>query len=211
MSVCIRTENLCVGYTKDSPILNDINLTINEGDMCTLSGSNGSGKSTFIKTISGLIKKCCGEYILAENTRISHVPQFKKLQYHYPLKVKDMLLLSPSWSFKKKSLTEENRILLEKLNILRIENQLIRECSGGQLQKVLIARSLLADANLVFLDEPLDALDSDSKRTITSLLREEALKKHRTFFIITHNEEKSWLVEFNRRFYIEGMKIKERK
>ena len=95
------------------------------------------------------------------------------------------------------------------MGIEPILNLLVRECSGGQLQKVLIARSLLSEANMIFLDEPLDALDSDSKNIVTEILKREIKEKNKTIFIITHHIEKNWLSEFNRKFTVDGMHIKE--
>ena len=210
MSYAFETKNLCIGFDTRYPILNEINLTLNKGDFACLLGSNGSGKSTFVRTISGIIPKCCGEFLLASDVKISMVPQLKKMQFQYPLTVKEVLLLSEKFTlFPKKDFTEEQNSLLEKMGIEPILNLLVRECSGGQLQKVLIARSLLSEANLIFLDEPLDALDSDSKNIVTEILKREIKEKNKTIFIITHHIEKNWLSEFNRKFTVDGMHIKE--
>ncbi|HRG46726.1 MAG TPA: ATP-binding cassette domain-containing protein [Leptospiraceae bacterium] len=212
MSYAFETKNLCIGFDTRYPILNEINLTLNKGDFACLLGSNGSGKSTFVRTISGIIPKCCGEFLLASDVKISMVPQFKKMQFQYPLTVKEVLLLSEKFTlFPKKDFTEEQNSLLEKMGIEPILNLLVRECSGGQLQKVLIARSLLSEANLIFLDEPLDALDSDSKNIVTEILKREIKEKNKTIFIITHHIEKNWLSEFNRKFTVDGLHIKELK
>jgi|JI10StandDraft_1071094.scaffolds.fasta_scaffold01402_25 ABC-type Mn2+/Zn2+ transport system ATPase subunit len=212
MSFAFQTKNLCIGFDSRYPILNEIEITLNKGDFACLLGSNGSGKSTFVRTISGIIPKCCGDFILAPDIKISMVPQFKKMQFQYPLTVKEVLLLTEKFTiFPKKNFTNEQSILLEKMGIEPILNLLVRECSGGQLQKVLIARSLLSDANLIFLDEPLDALDSDSKNIVTEILKKETKEKNKTAFIITHHIEKNWLSEFNRKFSVEGIHIKELK
>lgn len=212
MSFAFQTKNLCIGFDSRYPILNEIEITLNKGDFACLLGSNGSGKSTFVRTISGIIPKCCGDFALAPDIKISMVPQFKKMQFQYPLTVKEVLLLSEKFSIlPKKNFTAEQKTLLEKMGIEPILNLLVRECSGGQLQKVLIARSLLSDANLIFLDEPLDALDSDSKNIVTEILKKETKEKNKTAFIITHHIEKNWLSEFNRKFSVEGLHIKELK
>ena len=202
MSYAFQTKNLCIGFDSRYPILNEINLTLNRGDFACLLGSNGSGKSTFIRTISGIIPKCCGDFTLGEEIKISMVPQFKKIQFQYPLTVKEVLFLSEKFSlFPKSKLKEEESSLIEKMGITPILNLLVRECSGGQLQKLLIARSLISKANLIFLDEPMDALDADSKLIVT--------EKNKTIFIITHHIEKHWLSEFNRKFSVHGTHIKE--
>ena len=79
----------------------------------------------------------------------------------------------------------------------------------AQLQKLLIARSLISEANLIFLDEPLDALDADSKTIVTKILKTQIKEKNKTIFIITHHIEKHWLSEFNRKFTVHGTHIKD--
>ena len=210
MSYAFQTKNLCIGFDSRYPILNEINLTLNRGDFACLLGSNGSGKSTFIRTISGIIPKCCGDFTLGEEIKISMVPQFKKIQFQYPLTVKEVLFLSEKFSlFPKSKLKEEESSLIEKMGITPILNLLVRECSGGQLQKLLIARSLISKANLIFLDEPMDALDADSKLIVTEILKSQIKEKNKTIFIITHHIEKHWLSEFNRKFSVHGLNIKE--
>jgi ABC-type Mn2+/Zn2+ transport system ATPase subunit len=212
MSYAFETKNLCIGFDSRYPILNEINLTVNKGDFACLLGSNGSGKSTFVRTISGIIPKCCGDFYLAADIKISMVPQFKKMQFQYPLTVKEVLLLSEKFTlFHKTNFTNEQELMIEKMGIKSILNLLVKECSGGQLQKVLIARSLISEANLVFLDEPMDALDSDSKLIVTEILKTEIKEKNKTIFIITHHIEKTWLSEFNRKFTVDGLHIKEMK
>ncbi len=212
MNYAFETKNLCIGFDPRYPILNEINLTLNQGDFACLLGSNGSGKSTFVRTISGIIPKCCGDYTIGANITISMVPQFKKMQFQYPLTVKEVLLLSEKFSlFHKKNFTETQLSLIKRIGIESILPLLVRECSGGQLQKVLIARSLISEANLIFLDEPMDALDSDSKGIVTEILKTEIKEKNKTIFIITHHIEKNWLSEFNRKFSVDGLHIKELK
>ena len=210
MKIAFQTKNLCIGFDKRYPILNEINLTVHQGDFACLLGSNGSGKSTFVRTISGIIPKCCGDFTLGENVTISMVPQFKKMQFQYPLTVEEVLLLSEKFSlFQKPKLTEKQKVIIKEIVIESILPLLVRECSGGQLQKVLIARSLLSDANLIFLDEPMDALDFESKHVVTEILKKEIKEKNKTIFIITHHIEKNWLSEFSRKFSVDGLHIKE--
>lgn len=210
MKIAFQTNNLCIGFDSRYPILNEINLTVNQGDFACLLGSNGSGKSTFVRTISGIIPKCCGDFTLGENVTISMVPQFKKMQFQYPLTVEEVLLLTEKFSlFHKPKLTKGQKVIIEEIGIESILPLLVRECSGGQLQKVLIARSLLSDANLIFLDEPMDALDFESKNIVTEILKKEIKEKNKTIFIITHHIEKNWLSEFNRKFSVDGLHIKE--
>ena len=118
MKIAFQTKNLCIGFDKRYPILNEINLTVNQGDFACLLGSNGSGKSTFVRTISGIIPKCCGDFTLGENVTISMVPQFKKMQFQYPLTVEEVLLLSEKFSlFQKPKLTEKQKVIIKEIGI----------------------------------------------------------------------------------------------
>ena len=199
----IKTENLEIGFYKKNPILENINIEIYNEDLCCLIGSNGSGKTSFIKTICKIYKPLSGKTYLAENISLSTVPQFKKIQFHYPITVKDFFLLDNDINF-------EGTEIDSLLSISEIKTLLLRECSGGQLQRVLLARSILSKANLIFMDEPLDALDSDIKHNVLELLKKEAKKRNRAFFIITHFIDNQWTSKFNRIFYIEDKKILEK-
>jgi manganese/zinc/iron transport system ATP- binding protein len=199
----LKTHNLEIGFYKNNPILESVNIEIYNEDLCCLIGSNGSGKTSFIKTLCKIYKPLNGSTFFADNISLSTVPQFKKIQFHYPITVKDFFFLDNNINFER---TEIDLLL----NISEIKNLLLRECSGGQLQKVLLARSILSKANLIFMDEPLDALDTQTKNSVLELLRKEAKNQNRAFFIITHFIDNLWTSKFNRIFYIEDKKILEK-
>jgi ABC-type Mn2+/Zn2+ transport system ATPase subunit len=206
------TDHLSIGYRRDYVILEDISIQINSGSLCALIGANGSGKSTFVKTIAGLIKPLSGKFYRAVGIRMSMVPQAKKIKIEYPLTVKKVLSLDMEASgffFSRKEFEPNEMEILEKIGIDTILNYLIKECSGGQLQKVLLARSLLSGANLIFLDEPLDALDHQSQNNIFELIKEQSKQLDKTFFVITHNVHDSWMSNFDRFLVVEGKKISE--
>ncbi|MCX7998209.1 MAG: ATP-binding cassette domain-containing protein, partial [Leptospiraceae bacterium] len=117
-----------------------------------------SGKSTLVRTWTGLIPKLRGTIYIENNLRLSLVPQFKNINFSFPLKVKDVILQPQNSKlfFAKKEFTKEEFEILKTFRIHKILNSMIAECSGGQLQKILICRSLFSEAGLIFLDEPLD-------------------------------------------------------
>jgi ABC-type Mn2+/Zn2+ transport system ATPase subunit len=208
------TEYLSIGYRKSSPILQDIHVHLKQGERIALLGANGSGKSTLVKTISGLLSPLSGKIHLDPKRKISLVPQMKNLKLEFPMSIYDSLVLSqsshlPFW--KKWKPNQMDQEILERTGVSNIQELLLRECSGGQLQKFLIARSLLSGANLLFLDEPMDALDSSSQQGILDLFLDLQKKKVLGLFMITHNISKNWLGYFHRVYKIQGDSIVEDK
>ncbi|MCB1178530.1 MAG: ATP-binding cassette domain-containing protein [Leptospiraceae bacterium] len=211
MENIFQTIDLKIGYDPKEPVIDNVNLSINEGEIVALIGPNGAGKSTFIKTICNFIKPISGKIIFSnKNYYFSHVPQIKNIQFNYPLSVEEILRL-PMEAKKligRYKFTESDESIIQKTGVDKFRNKLIKECSGGQIQKVLICRSLISKANLIILDEPLDALDSDSQVEMLDLLLEKT-KENYSFFVITHNISKTWLGKFNKIFKIENKLIKE--
>ncbi|WCL48356.1 metal ABC transporter ATP-binding protein [Leptospira sp. GIMC2001] len=193
------TKDLSVGYRADQVILRHVDIAMLEGQIVALVGANGSGKTSLVRTITGLLKPLSGSYEFAEAVSNSLVPQAKSLKLEFPLTIRDALAMSQSISrspFFRWTPTSNELELMEKIGILEIQDLLLRECSGGQLQKYLIARSLLSGAKLVFLDEPMDALDEKSQKDIFDVLKEKA-SDGVGFFIITHNLSQKWLNHFD--------------
>lgn len=205
-----RTENLSVGYKKLIPILKDISMEMDKGQMLALIGANGSGKTTFVRTIAGLLEHLDGDFQLGRDTRLSIVPQMKSIKMEFPMTLFKALELSQKSSspfFRKWEPDSREREILRKTGLSEILDLLIRECSGGQLQKFLIARSLLSPANLLFLDEPMDALDQDSQAEIMELFQEMKTEEKRGFFVITHNLSSGWMSHFDSIYRIEGQNL----
>jgi len=210
--IIFSAKKLFIGYSANGPVLKNIDLEIYKGQYCALLGSNGSGKTTFIRSIAGLMPSISGSLQIGENTSISMVPQFKKMKLEYPLTVREVIFLSGKFDFlfrKKSPITDKQLTILKEIGVYHLLNKLIRECSGGELQKILIARSLLSGAELIFLDEPMDALDNDSRIQISHLLLKYSKENKTTFFIITHNIEKTFIDDFDRVFQIKDRILKE--
>ncbi|MBE7410921.1 MAG: ATP-binding cassette domain-containing protein [Leptospiraceae bacterium] len=210
----IRLKELSIGYSPSEPVLKNIDLEIYKGEYCALIGSNGSGKTTLIRCIAGLIDPISGILKISENTTMSMVPQFKKMKLEYPLSVREVIFLSGKLENifkKKKGISLEEKEILKEIGIEHLLQKLIRECSGGELQKVFIARSLLSGANFIFLDEPMDALDKGSRNRISNLIKRYSNEKRISFFIITHHLEKVFLNNFDRIFQIKDKSIIEAK
>lgn len=166
----IELKNLSLGYDKKE-VLKNINLTIKENDFICVVGPNGSGKSTLIKGILRLIKPLKGEVIYhnIKQNFIGYMPQETKVDSNFPASVFEIVLsgtLNSVKFFYGEKERERARNNLKMLDIYDLKDKNFQDLSGGQRQKVLLARSLCAASNLLILDEPSNNLDSKSKKEL---------------------------------------------
>lgn len=190
----ISVSNLTFGYDYRT-VLKDISFTLKSGDFLAVIGNNGSGKSTLIKCILGINKIPVAKIFLDDvditeykNYRnIGYVPQkFDDFNYEFPITVNEILQVSKYTNF-----TEDQKLeLLDKVGILELQNENINNLSGGQLQRVFIARSLMNNPKLLILDEPTVGVDRENVegfyKTINELNNEGI-----TIMLITHNIHES--------------------
>ncbi|GBF48681.1 ABC transporter, ATP-binding protein [Leptospira ryugenii] len=203
-------ENLTVGYRPGFPIVSEVMLKIEAGATYALLGGNGVGKSTIFKTLTGLIPPLDGRIVKRESLAISYVPQSKKMRIDYPISVEDVLLMGRNLGlsfFPKRKFMPSEIDLLEQTQVAPILKKHIAECSGGQLQKVLILRSLFTSAHLLFLDEPMDSLDHSSRELFQKILAEDRIQNKRAIFVITHNKENDWNSPFDEILEIDEGKL----
>ncbi len=206
----IKTESLSVGYRTGFPVVTGIDFSINPGKTYALIGGNGAGKTTLFRTLTGLLSPLSGQIHFAKTIASSYVPQAKKMRLEYPLSVEEVLLMPKNIGFSflpKKKFSIEERELLEKTEVDRFLKKQISECSGGQLQRVLILRSLLTNANLIFLDEPMDSLDHESRDLFQSVLANYISDGIKSLFFITHSLNHDWKSGFDEIFEIDEGKF----
>ncbi len=190
----VSVSNLTFGYDYRT-VLKDISFTLKSGDFLAVIGNNGSGKSTLIKCILG-INKIPTEKIFLDDVdiaeyknykNIGYVPQkFDDFNYEFPITVNEILQVSKYTSF-----TEDQKLeLLDKVGILELQNENINNLSGGQLQRVFIARSLLNNPKLLILDEPTVGVDRENVEGFYKTINE-LNKEGITIMLITHNIHES--------------------
>ena len=196
----IDIKNLSLGYDGNI-VLKNVNLKIEENTFLCVVGPNGSGKSTLIKGILGLIKPISGT-ITFNNLKqnfIGYMPQETKVDSNFPASVLE-IVLSGTLNKKKMSLfytKEDKKLAIKNLKILGIENlknKHFSELSGGQRQKVLLARSLCATSKLLILDEPSNNLDSKSKKNLYDILTNLNKNYNITIIMITHDLDHNNLI-----------------
>ena len=196
----IDIKNLSLGYDGNI-VLKNVNLKIEENAFLCVVGPNGSGKSTLIKGILGLIKPISGT-ITFNNLKqnfIGYMPQETKVDSNFPASVLEIVL---SGTLNKKSVSlfytkEDKKLAIKNLKILGIEslkNKHFSELSGGQRQKVLLARSLCATSKLLILDEPSNNLDSKSKKNLYDILKNLNKNYNIAIIMITHDLDHNNLI-----------------
>ena len=193
----VEVNNLSLGYEKQA-VINDISFKVEENDFIIVIGSNGVGKSTLIKGMLGLIKPLSGK-IHYNVKNIGYMPQETRVDPNFPASVMEVILsgfvnkmgLRPFYS------KEEKKKALEIMEILKISNlkkKIFSELSGGQRQKVLLARSLCATDKLLILDEPSNNLDQKSKSEFYTTLKHLNEGHNITIIMITHDIDNDSLI-----------------
>lgn len=195
----IEINNLKFAY-KSEYILKDLSLNVKEGDFLAIVGENGSGKSTLIKLILGSLKKDGGSIkVLGKNIedfsdfeKLGYVPQVNDLSgISFPVTCKEYVVMNlyKEFNFFKrpgKDQWEKVDIVFKTLGIMDLRNKAFKDLSGGQKQKVMIARAMVANPEILILDEPTVGIDGESKTEFLKLLYHLNTHHKKTIVIITH-------------------------
>ena len=191
----IRIENLSVSY-KETLALKDISLVLQGPTITGIIGPNGAGKSTLLKGMLGIIPHQ-GQAFLDDKEvkkslhRIAYVEQKINIDYNFPIKVKECVSLGlfpsiPLFRSLKAKHWKKVQEALEIVGLADYAERQISQLSGGQFQRVLIARCLVQEADYILLDEPFVGIDSVSEEIIMNTLRD--LKKAGKTVLIVHHD-----------------------
>ena len=164
-------KDICVKDGKKT-LLTDINAVFNKGQLTTLIGPNGGGKSTLLKVILGIIKPTTGVVRIKQNIRIGYMPQKIAVDPCLPLTVK-CFLKKPE--------------ILEKLGCSDLLYSNISTLSGGEMQRVLLAYALQDEADLLLLDEPTQGLDVTGERQLYELIFDYQKKTNCSIIMASHD------------------------
>lgn len=186
----LKLKNISVKYGQVEA-LKDVSFQVKHHDFIGIIGPNGGGKSTLVKALLGLVPLSSGEIVMDADKTIAYVPQFAEFDQGFPITVEEVvlsgLMANKSIFFKTYSKADKKEAdrLMTRLDIVALKAKQIGQLSGGQLQKVLVARALIAKPDLLLLDEPTASLDVQVKKEIYELLNK--LSESVTILIITHD------------------------
>ena len=176
----------------DATLLNAVSLDLYKGEMVSLIGPNGAGKSTLVKLILGLLKPTSGQ-IHRSSTHLSYVPQRFGVPEILPLQVKDLL----AQAHKKRLTGDQKAFILDKLAIAPLINKQMHHLSGGETQRVLLARALLDKPELLILDEPMQGLDPDTENWLYHFIDE--LPEFLACAMLVVSHDLHWVMKGSRR------------
>ena len=192
----LEIENVCVYYGK-SPALTNITFSVEEGKNIALIGPNGAGKSTLFKAMVGLMPLDSGRIFIHglpvghHKDCVAYVPQKEEIDWLFPITVLEVVMMGRFSKIKrlKKPSKKDLDIVYGSLNQMGIKDlalSKISDLSGGQQQKVFIARAIAQEPHILLMDEPFTGVDMSTKETILDFL-EDSRKSNVTVIVATHD------------------------
>lgn len=192
----IDTQNLSVSYNGNVKALDNISLQIKGPAIVGIIGPNGAGKSTLMKAMLNLLDYSGQVTVDQKDGRrlghtIAYVEQRSMIDYNFPITVKECVSLGAYTRlglFRRVGKKEYDQVnqLLEQVGLAGFGNRPIKSLSGGQFQRMLVARCLIQESDYIFLDEPFVGIDSVSEKIIIDLLKD--LKKAGKTILIVHHD-----------------------
>lgn len=192
----LDVSHLAVTY-RDTHVLSDFSVTIAQGKMVGIVGPNGAGKTTFIKSVLGLLPiaagriSILGKQVAKVRKKIAYVAQRSSVDWDFPATVFDMVLMgcygNLGW-FRRpgKREREKTYIALDKVGLLAVADMPIGTLSGGQQQRAFLARALLQEAEVFFLDEPFAGVDITTEKILIKLFKE-LCAQGKTIIVVHHD------------------------
>ncbi len=194
--LALSVEDLTVAY-HSKPAIWDIDLGVPEGVLMGIVGPNGAGKSTLIKAVLNLIPRAAGRVSFYgssyEQARslVGYVPQRGSVDWDFPTSVLDVVTMGLygklGW-LRRPGRKERDLALfaLEQVGLLDLVDRQISQLSGGQQQRTFLARALVQDAQIYFMDEPFAAVDAITERAIVNILQQ--LKERGKTVLVVHHD-----------------------
>lgn len=195
-AVPLVIEDLTVAYHRN-PVIWDVAFEVKPGSLVGVVGPNGAGKSTLLKACMDLIPVASGrvsvfgEPYKTNRHRVGYVPQRESVDWDFPVSALDVVTMGLyreiGW-FRpvRKKHTQAARDAMEQVGLADLENRQISQLSGGQQQRTFLARALVQDADLYFMDEPFAAVDAATEKAIVEILR--SMKQQGKTAVVIHHD-----------------------
>ncbi|MFA4986356.1 MAG: metal ABC transporter ATP-binding protein [Candidatus Brocadiia bacterium] len=190
-SIAIRDLSVSLGGRN---VLDKINLDIPSATITAIIGPNGAGKTTLLKAILGLVPYS-GTIAFGENgshrPRIGYVPQSMEIERENPIRVADFLVLTsriaPLWFGMGRSEIARIDSALDRVGAMHLASRPIGKLSGGEMQRVLLAKVVAEDREIVLLDEPVSGIDVSGEKVFCELIEEIQAEKRFTLVLVSHD------------------------
>jgi ABC-type Mn2+/Zn2+ transport system ATPase subunit len=195
----LSVENLCV-KADNRHLIENITFSVEEGRIIAIIGPNGAGKTTLIRAILGLIPYSPGSVLFFGHSmkqvnshgRVGYVPQKLEFDRTFPLTVSELLgfTVPPIYSFpfiRRKGEKRHIGELLEIVGVNELADRSIGSLSGGELQRVMIAKAIVNDPKILFLDEPASGVDIEGQERFYDLIKRLNKEKGLTVILISHD------------------------
>jgi ABC-type Mn2+/Zn2+ transport system ATPase subunit len=190
MTSLVKFDHATLGYGR-RVVLSDLTFDIPPGDFLGLVGPNGAGKTTILRAILGTLRPLSGRVFQAPGLRFGYVPQRDSVDYGFPLKVVDVVIMGRYDRIglgRRPTAVDRDRACdaLAQVGILDLADRPLSALSGGQKQRTLIARALVGEPNFLVLDEPTTGMDLVSTTQILGLVRELHERERLTVLMVSH-------------------------
>jgi zinc transport system ATP-binding protein len=178
--ILIAAENLTVQIGQVA-ILSQVTLQVRPAEIVTILGPNGSGKSTLLRALLGIVPPSGGRVVRQAGLRIGYVPQRLMIDRSLPMTVRRFL------SLPQRSTDLQATAVLARVGLPGVERQQMTDLSGGQFQRVLLARALLSDPQVLVLDEPTQGLDQPGEAAFYRLIAEVRASTGAAVLMVSHD------------------------
>lgn len=199
----IELKKLSTGYSKDKVILSNFSHTFQDNVIYAIMGKSGCGKTTLLKTISGLLKPISGSVFVdgkevKDTSRKIYMMNQRYTSFDWLTCLDNILIIDKVDGVK----SNKERIahalsLLDSVGLAGYENTYPSRLSGGQKQRLALARAMFAESQYILMDEPLSALDEITRRSLQTQLCDFQKEHKNTLIMVTHSEEEAYRMTSN--------------